>query len=467
MPYFDGDDIFSTRTIPERVMDNIMLPSGTGQQITLQPTTPTQETPPTTQADSPSNLAPLEPPALARVVDQATAVQVVRETLVLANDPYVIERGLIELFADNAIARAASISATGNNIIVSRLTLEPLQAAAVDTRAAINAMFQAEGYTPRRELNAGVSIVVTEAANIEVRVEPSAAEMAVNMVQIRTPGYQLSFPADFIENNVSTQPLTITVTTGNSYSVHASRQMDEPVRLSVPPQAGNTTYQTLRNTTTGAAVTTRYNYTTGNLDAWVRESGTCVVEENRVDFTDIQNLSREMQEAIRVLAAHELITGTGGGNFSPGSSVNRAQMAAMVTRLLGSLDPNADGNFNDVRRADWFFGAAGSANRHNIMTGTGGGNFSPNATLPRDQLTVISARVLMNQMGYRLPSNPTTYLQAFQDRSAMAPWSTQYIALASRENIVIRRADGQFRPRDNMNRGDVAVMLYRLYLLIW
>jgi len=139
----------------------------------------------------------------------------------------------------------------------------------------------------------------------------------------------------------------------------------------------------------------------------------------------------------------------------------------MVMRLLGSLDPNADGGFNDVRRADWFFGAAGSANRHGIMSGTGGGNFSPVVTLPRDQLTVISARVLVDQMGYRFPANPANYLQAFQDRASMADWSTRYIALASRENIVIRRADGQFRPGDNMNRGDVAVMLHRLYLLVW
>jgi len=444
-----GDGTNIDRLSPVRVMDNVMLP-------TAQP-----------QAERPGNLASLEPPALARVVDQATAVQAVRETLALANEPYVIEHGLIELFADNAIARASGTEVTSGNITINRPTLEPLEASAVNTRAAINAMFQAEGYTPRRELNAGVSIVASEATNIEILVEPSAAGMTVNMVQIHTPGYQLSFPANFIQNNVATAPLTVTVTTGNSYSIHASRAMDEPVRLSVPPQAGDTTYQTLRNTTTGAAVTTRYNPTTGNLDAWVRESGTYVVEENRVDFTDIQNLSREMQEAIRTLATHEVITGTGGGNFSPGSSVNRAQMAAMVTRLLGNLDPNADGNFNDVRRADWFFGAAGSANRHNIMTGTGGGNFSPNVTLPRDQLTVITARVLVNQMGYRLPASPANYLQAFQDRADMAEWSTQYIALASRENIVIRRADGQFRPRDNMNRGDVAVMLHRLYLLIW
>ena len=144
------------------------------------------------------------------------------------------------------------------------------------------------------------------------------------------------------------------------------------------------------------------------IDARVRASdNTYTVVENRVDFTDIQHLSREMQDAIRVLAAQEIIQGTGGGNFSP-----------LVT-------------------------------------------------LPRDQLTVVTTRVLLNEMGYRFPANPSNYLQAFQDQNALANWSRQYIALASRENLVIRRADGTFRPTDNMNRGDVAVMLHRLYLLLW
>ena len=164
-------------------------------------------------------------------------MQAVREALALADEPYVIARGLIELFADNAIARAASADVTGSNVVINNATIEsPLQTAA-STRAAIEAMFQAEGYTPRRDLNNGVSFIVANSADISVQVETSAAATAVDMVQIHTPYYSLTFPPNFIENNVAQTPLAVTVTTGNSYTVNFSRPVDEAVRLSVPPQS--------------------------------------------------------------------------------------------------------------------------------------------------------------------------------------------------------------------------------------
>jgi len=212
---------------------------------------------------------------------------------------------------------------------------------------------------------------------------------------------------------------------------------------------------------------TRYNPATGLLDARIRESDTYVVIENRVNFGDIQHLSGEMQRAIQSLASQGIISGTGEGQFSPDSSINRAQVSALIMRMLGRLDPNADGGFVDVVRSDWFFGAVGSVSRQGIMHGTGDNRFSPNLVMPRDQLTVLSARILRSEMGYRNPTNPNQYLQAFNDRTDFADWSLEDISLAARENIVVFRADGQFLPDAPMNRGDVALTLYRLYLKLW
>jgi len=203
------------------------------------------------------------------------------------------------------------------------------------------------------------------------------------------------------------------------------------------------------------------------LDARMRESGTYTVVENRVDFSDIQHLSREMQEGIRMLAAQRIISGTGAGRFSPGDSITRAQMATLSMGMLGRLDPNASSNFADVQRADWFFGAVGSANRHGLMHGVGNNQFAPNQVMPRDQLMTLAARILSNEMGYRNPANPNQHLQVFTDRNNFAAWSVPYLALATRENLVVFRADGQFLPTTPMTRGDAALALYRLYLRLW
>ncbi|MCL2388623.1 MAG: S-layer homology domain-containing protein, partial [Defluviitaleaceae bacterium] len=393
---------------PDRVVgvDSVMMPS----VINFIPSLP-----------SASNVPPLaqthliSPTALDEIVDTATAVYAVRNTLALADYTYVVERGLIELFADNAIARAASAEVSGGVVAVNQATTASLQATAEATRTAIYDMFAEEGYTTRRDLNAAVSFIV-DSPTMQISTETSTQ---AEQVIIRTSYYEIILPPAFMASDVSAAPLTISVNAGNSYTVVLSREVETPIRLAVQPLATDTNYQTKRNTA-GQTIPSRFNSANGMLQSRISASDTFVVVENRVDFTDIQNLSQGMQQAIRELAAQEIFQGTGAGRFSPEDSVNRAQMSTLIMRMLGGLDPNADGNFNDVARADWFFGAAGSANNRGIMTGTGGGNFSPMLVLPREQLTVVSTRVLRDEMGYTTPANPAPLLQNFTDRDAIS-----------------------------------------------
>jgi len=99
--------------------------------------------------------------------------------------------------------------------------------------------------------------------------------------------------------------------------------------------------------------------------------------------------------------------------------------------------------------------------------GTTPTTFAPNMRIPKDQLTVLSSRVLRNQMRYRVPSNPASYLSGYNDWQSIPEWSRADIALATRENIIVPRVDGRFAPNDTMTRGDAALILHRLYLRIW
>ena len=425
--------------------------------------------PPLTPSPSPPPIhtvpTPIGPHALQGIHNTQTAVQAVRN--VAAGMPqYQLDAGHLELFAENAIARAASTVVQGNSMIVSQSTVEPLQNMALSTRSAINALFQEIGHVSNRELTPSVSFVSYNTHRLDIQVEPSTNNTIVQHIRIRAPHYEIALPQGFIASEVATQPLTIRVLPTNSVAIHFSRGLSDAVRVSLQPLPGSTTYQTTRNSG-GQAVGGRHNPATGMLDARVRESGIYTVVENRVNFSDISHLSQETQRAIRTLASQGIVSGTGGGRFSPNNSINRAEVAALTIGMLGRLDPNANGNFADVRRSDWFFGAAGSANRHGLMHGTGGNMFSPRLTMPRDQLVALSARVLRVEMGYRTPANPNNYLNRFSDRGNLASWSHSDIALATRENLVVHRADGRFMPNSPMTRGDAALMLYRMYLRLW
>ncbi|MCL2386899.1 MAG: S-layer homology domain-containing protein [Defluviitaleaceae bacterium] len=451
---------------------------------------------------------PLSPEALDTITDAESAVAAAQNAVdhLIGDDTTLTadDLDLLAQFLENAIARAASMEIDGNLIIVNRPNVEALQDTAQEVVEYIEALLEAYDIELNRYLNTNVFFVTTDFAQVDVRVEPSAMLTDVDQVWIRTPYYGLSFSMEFIENNAHT-PLYIHITSDNgdftaqytlpptlgagigilglssvalnspiqernprvqSYRIEFSRPISEPVRVSVPPVVGDRTFQTLQRDD-GTAISSRYNQVTGLLDARVQHSGTYVVVENRVDFTDILHRSTEMQHAIRVLASQGILEGVAPLQFSPDDSINRAQFAAIIVRMLGIHDENADGGFTDVSRNDWFFSFAGSARQHGLMEGTGNNVFSPNMNMPNEQLVALGARILRTEARFRTPANPQQELQRFTDTNELASWSIDDLALAARENLIVPRADGRFAPRDTITRGDAALMLYRVYRRIW
>ncbi|MCL2356933.1 MAG: S-layer homology domain-containing protein [Defluviitaleaceae bacterium] len=394
---------------------------------------------------------------------------------------------LVALIAENAILNAASVEVDAPLIIVNQPNVEELQEIAFTTRHDIYRMLEYNEYEIERALNANVAFVTTEFEEVDIRIESSTLLTDVDEIWIRTPYYDLSFTMGFVRNNVSGVPLYITVSSSASddipaeeglvllsgtpaprtYSVTFSRPINEPVRLSVKPLPGSDPiYQTVVNAR-GENVGGKHNPVTGLLNARVNQSGEYKVIENRVDFTDILNRSAEMQRAVRTLATQGIITGTAPGQFSPDAHITRAELAALLTRSLGRLDPNADGRFADVSSGAWYFGSVGSASRAGIMTGVGNNRFNPGQAIPRDQLIVVTSRILRTEMGYRHPADPTRYLQTYTDHAEFADWSLDELALAMRLGIPVRQADGRFRPDEALTRGEASIILYRMFLRIW
>jgi hypothetical protein len=174
-----------------------------------------------------------------------------------------------------------------------------------------------------------------------------------------------------------------------------------------------------------------------------------------------------MQNAIRILAAKGIINGTTATAFSPDGTITRAEIAALIVRTLSKLDPNADGGFTDVSRGSWYFGAVGSAKRFGIINGASATTFAPVANIQKDQIVAVCARTLRAEMKYKNPANAEGLLAAYSDRGDIPAWGTIDIALATRENLVLKRTDGKFNPGATMTRGDAAIILYRMFMKIW
>jgi len=214
----------------------------------------------------------------------------------------------------------------------------------------------------------------------------------------------------------------------------------------------------------------KYNPASSLLEAGIGSRPIFSVVENVENFEDIQELSEEMQMAIRVLASQNIVFGTERNRFDPEAPLSRAEIAAITVRMLDRLDPidvsRFHFRFNDVQPNDWFYEAVGSAYGRGIMQGDGR-YFYPSLTITRNQLASVAARILRNEMGYHTPSNPNHYLSRFIDRNDIESWSVEDISLATWAGIVTPRADGRFHPNATVTRGEAALMLYRMYQRLW
>lgn len=216
----------------------------------------------------------------------------------------------------------------------------------------------------------------------------------------------------------------------------------------------------------GNPVGGKYNPMTDCIEAKITESGVYSVVYNEKDYEDIKNKSEEMRSAIKKLASVGVIEGTSETEFSPDDSISRAELAALVLRVMDKLDPNADGGFVDVTRTNWYFGTAGSAKNNGIMSGYEDNTFRADNVITRDQILAISARVLKNEMRYITPQNVNEYL-TYTDSVSIPEWARNDIALATMADLVVRSTDNKFNSTSGMTRGDAAIVVMKLFEKLW
>ena len=112
-------------------------------------------------------------------------------------------------------------------------------------------------------------------------------------------------------------------------------------------------------------------------------------------------------DAVNTVASNGITAGCGGGNYCPGTAVTRAQMAVFLLKsMLGSahVPPPGTGTvFLDVPQgsfaADWIEELASLG----VTNGCGGGNYCPGSSVTRAQMAVFLLKTLMGS-GYVPPA---------------------------------------------------------------
>ena len=421
----------------------------------------------------------LNTPLLNTVTDTDSAVIAVKNqtrTMSTAQKESPTGADLATLYAETAVAKAASKPAMGKEILINKAAVTELAEVAKQTTAAVESALVEGGVSTARYLTKTITLSTEETGEINIHIDPDILTADIDKIVVESPTYALTFKMEDLREDL-TEILTFTaqdIGSGfapgegiNKTTVKVNLpkgKTTNPVTVSLPSGKGDTTYQAVVNTN-GEATSSKYNPARTTMDGKISTSGNYTVQVNEKDFSDIANKSAEMQNAIRYLASKGIIGGTGNGKFAPDGSITRAEIAALMVRALGKLDNSAKPTFTDVTTANWYYATAASSQKAKLINGYEDNTFRGGNQINKEQIVAVSARVLTNEMGYKTPANPTSYLGKYSD--SVVEWARPEVALATKENLVVYRTDATFSGGKGMTRGDAAIIIYRLFQKLW
>lgn len=133
-------------------------------------------------------------------------------------------------------------------------------------------------------------------------------------------------------------------------------------------------------------------------------------------FPDVEETApyAEAAETVREL---EIMIGDEEGNFNPNKSVTRAEMAAIVCRMLGETDNLTTAEtFLDVPPTHWSNAYISRAAELEIINGYGNGNFGPSDPVTYEQAVAMVVRAIGGEPEAQAAGGyPTGYLAVVQE----------------------------------------------------
>lgn len=166
--------------------------------------------------------------------------------------------------------------------------------------------------------------------------------------------------------------------------------------------------------------------------------------------------------AVERVCAAGLMNGTGPTAFSPGGTVTRGQIAAILHRLAG--EPQARGSaFSDVPDSAYYGEAVAWAAQRGLVEGFHDGTFRPDLPVSRQQLAAILWRYA-GQAG--ADSGSRAPLRGWLDAGEVSGYAREAMSWALAEGILQGTKEGTLQPQGRAARGQAAVLLERFQALL-
>ena len=202
-----------------------------------------------------------------------------------------------------------------------------------------------------------------------------------------------------------------------------------------------------------------YDSSTGTITFTTDHFSTYAVGYNKVSFNDVA-ANAWYGDAVSFVAARDITTGTGNGNYSPDTKLTRGQFLVMVMRAYGiEADSTSNDNFSDAGNT-YYTGYLAAAKSLGITDGIGNNMFAPEKEITRQEMFTLLYNTL-DSIG-ELPAGTTgNALNSYSDAGEIASWAKDAMTLFVGTGT-ISGSGNQLNPADTTNRAQMAQVLYNL-----
>ena len=295
---------------------------------------------------------------------------------------------------------------------------------------------------------------------VTVTISGTPTALSSGKVSIKIPSKDLTFGTDILVDtnakfDITEKPSTGGGSSSGSYSQSGSVSLgNKDKTVTSENTSEGTTAENKNKTTTDTNIEFK--------DLKIDEINLPTITGSAANFSDVP-ATHWASESIGKLSSAGIIKGVPGGGFNANGNSKRADVAIMLTRLLGLENKTSTARFSDVSPNAYYANAVGVARQYGIINGNADGTFNPESYISRQDTMVMISRILDN---LNVSTNAdTTVLAQFSDTANISSYALE--ATSKLVNLgIINGNEGKINPKYAITRAEMAVIMDRVYGII-
>lgn len=152
-----------------------------------------------------------------------------------------------------------------------------------------------------------------------------------------------------------------------------------------------------------------------------------------------------------------VLAGDENHNLNPQANITRAEMAAVLVRLLGATEPCDLSAYQDVDPNAWYCRELSVAVNAGIFGGVSATSMQPNNPITREQAIVVLSRA------FGITDQDRTAYKSFTDGDRVSSWARDAMSAMKKQGLANGYSDGSFHPQSSITRAEVAQLLFNLF----